>query len=109
LIANEAPNEDYYLNIYDIENKNYTKLSPNQKDENILFSAFKEAGNLLFSGNKIYSVKPFGNDLYIYDPSSIDTPKSISLEILSRVTSIPHLSPLVFPTPGPIVFPRQGQ
>jgi hypothetical protein len=81
LIANEAPNEDYYLNIYDIENKNYTKLSPNQKDENILFSAFKEAGNLLFSGNKIYSVKPFGNDLYIYDPSSIDTPKSISLEI----------------------------
>jgi len=80
LIANEAPNEDYYLNIYDIENKNYTKLSPNQKDENILFSAFKEAGNLLFSGNKIYSVKPFGNDLYIYDPSSIDTPKSISLE-----------------------------
>jgi len=27
---------------------------------------------------------------------------------MSRVTSIPHLSPLVFPTPGPIVFPRQG-
>ena len=27
---------------------------------------------------------------------------------VSRVTSIPHLSPLVFPTPGPIVFPRQG-
>jgi len=27
---------------------------------------------------------------------------------VSRVTSIPHLSPLVFPTPGPVVFPRQG-
>src|SRR5690625_1320661 len=33
----------------------------------------------------------------------------ISYSNVSRVTSIPHLSPLVFPTPGPIVFPRQGQ
>lgn len=28
-----------------------------------------------------------------------------NLDLVSRVTSIPHLSPLVFPTPGPIVFP----
>jgi hypothetical protein len=27
---------------------------------------------------------------------------------VSRVTSIPHLSPLAFPTPGSLVFPRQG-
>jgi hypothetical protein len=81
LIANESPSEDYYLNLFDINDNNYSYLTPEQKNENILFSAFKEAGNLLYFGNKIYSIKPFGNDLYIYNLSGIDTPKSISLQI----------------------------
>ena len=29
-----------------------------------------------------------------------------SFSFLSRVTTIPHSGPLVFPTPGPGVFPR---
>ncbi len=81
LLANESPSEDYYLNIYDTSSNNSSSLPPNQRDENILFSAFKEAGNLFLYGNKIYSLKPFGDELYIYDTLSFNNPDIISLEI----------------------------